>query len=289
MRVDVLSNENEHFDDGGCSSDAPIAAEESCNDHADELDDAEDDPHLYVDLVELPLRILERHQEPALQHTRCKHKATVDIFEWLGGLGRLLHVGRNRDQMDHSCDKNEIEPVNLSDVVGKCIGLVSVRVGLQVEAEQSLNLHFHQEECARKDLEQEARDLNEQPCPLLLQHFVFCKVLRLHIMFADGPDGVHGNKEVGEHAQRLECLLGEHEFIKLGRRREAVVRHFVHDVCNMSPPVILDVVQEVSVQVRLVWILNNNETGQEQRNVEDHVPATEYDAVKWLVCTHLLI
>jgi len=118
LRVDVLSKENEHFDDRGGSSNATVAAEESCNDQADELDDAEDDPKLHVDIVELPLRIFERHQEPALQHSRCKHKATVDILEWLSGLGRLLHVRRNRDQMDHCGDKNEIEPVNLSDVVG---------------------------------------------------------------------------------------------------------------------------------------------------------------------------
>lgn len=166
---------------------------------------------------------------------------------------------------------------------------MSVRVGLQVEAEQSLELNFHQEECARKDLEQEARDLNEQPGPLLLQHFVFCEVGRLHVMFADGPDGVHSNKEVREHAHCLECLLGEHESMELGRRREAVVRHFVENVDDVRPPVVLDVVQEVCVHRRPFWILNNNETGQEQRNVEHHVAAAEHDAVKWLVCSHLLI
>jgi hypothetical protein len=82
-------------------------------------------------------------------------------------------------------------------------------------------------------------------------------------MFGNTPEGIHGDKEIHEHADCFKHFLGEHVFIEFGWRGEAVVKYFVDDIDQVSKSVHFNVVQEILVQLRPLRILNDNETSHE--------------------------
>lgn len=98
--------------------------------------------------------------------------------------------------MDTSRDKDEVEPVDLSNVMSKCIALVSVVNVMLDQVELTLNLINEQINGCGHHLQEECVDFDSKPCSLLLHCNMFFHDLITNVKVTEAPKTINRDAEV---------------------------------------------------------------------------------------------
>ena len=100
--------------------------------------------------------------------------------------------------MDATSTEDEVEPLDLPNVVSKCIALMPIVSVVLSKVEQPFYLIYEQKHCCREDLQDEAPNLNCKPSSNFLQHFMVFQVLITHTVVSKTPESIDRSNEVKE-------------------------------------------------------------------------------------------
>ena len=161
--------------------------------------------------------------------------------------------------MDTSRDKDEVEPVDLSNVMSKCIALVSSVNVMLDQVELTLNLINEQKNHCWYHLQEEGVDFDSKPCSLLLQCNMFFHDLFTNVKVTEAPKTINRDPEVEECGNSLSKLLCENEWMEeFLSFLESPLDNSVDDTDTVAKSEQVDEKHEVLVVLVNFWELDDN-------------------------------